>query len=300
MEYNVSDSKELVFNKLLNILVEFDRVCSENHLKYSLHGGTLIGAIRHKGFIPWDDDVDILMPRESYDKFYDLCLKGVLKSPYFMQSPETDEGSSRMFLRIRDSLTTSISNSDVLYKMNHGMFIDVFPFDYFPNGSIKRKLYITKLTIIDKLAGGYSRFYAGIGCKNESVLKKLEYYFLYPFYKTGVITAKTMFKKFNKVASKYSGDKCDEMADSLWLVYDNTYHYPKDIIEKGFITASFEGQPLQILKEYDRILTMTYGDYMTPKQEPTSHGELIQKVGIPYDEFIDKYKEELIKNWKKD
>ena len=297
----MENNKQLVNEKLFNILKEFKRVCAENDLKYSLYAGTLIGAIREDDFIPWDDDVDVIMLREDYDKFKKLAENGAFKEPYFLQNPNTDEGSPRMFCRLRDSSTTSVSNTDILLKMNHGIFIDVFPADYVPRDPKKMKKMVQKLTFWDRIAGAYSRYYAKIGSKGDSIKKKIAYTLLYPFFCTGIFTAKKSFEHFEKVASQYKNKKelCDSVADSLWLVYDPKYYFNKAYFENGYTEHTFHNEKFMVFKEYDKLLTDMYGDYMTPVEQPTSHGSLIQRTDISYKEYIKENYDEIKAMWKK-
>ena len=114
--------------KQLEILKQFVRVCEKHNLRYFLVGGTCLGAARHKGFIPWDDDVDVGMPREDYDKFVKLQSE-YEGTPYFIQTWQTDPRYCYNFAKLRDSSTTYIENYFALHRINHGIWIDIFPID---------------------------------------------------------------------------------------------------------------------------------------------------------------------------
>ena len=111
----------------LEILKEFIRICKENNLQYYLVGGTCLGAVRHKGFIPWDDDIDVAMPRKDYDKF--ITLQDQMKKPYFIQTYKSDKNYIYNFAKVRDSSTTFVENFFACSQMNHGVWIDVLPLD---------------------------------------------------------------------------------------------------------------------------------------------------------------------------
>ena len=116
----------------VEILDEIDRICKKNNIKYFLVGGTLLGAVRHGGFIPWDDDIDLGMLREDYEKFIDICINSdELDKKYFMHSDETDSDYWLPFIKIRKNNTTFdekvIKNCDT----HKGIYVDIFPMDYF-------------------------------------------------------------------------------------------------------------------------------------------------------------------------
>ncbi len=131
----------------LDLLLEFDRVCKKNHLRYFLTGGTLLGAIRHNGFIPWDDDIDILVPRDDFEKL--LLLKDEFHYPYFFQTPVTDPGYYFAFPRLRNSRTSAIQRPFCDCGYNMGIFIDILPLDFITYDDAGRKMFdqLTKLLI---------------------------------------------------------------------------------------------------------------------------------------------------------
>ena len=124
--------------RLLVILKEFARVCGKHNLRYFLNGGTCLGAIRHKGFIPWDDDVDVMMPREDYEKFLTLQYE-YEGTPYFIQSWKSDPRYTYGFAKLRDSSTTFIEDFYRNHRINHGVWIDIFPLDGMAKKPIPRE-----------------------------------------------------------------------------------------------------------------------------------------------------------------
>lgn len=109
----------------LEMLLEVDRICKKYNIRYFLVAGTLLGAIRHKGFIPWDDDIDICMPVEEYRKFCKVA-KTDLKKEYFLQNSDTDF-SNRWFSKVRKNNTTCIEKGYEKSKIHQGIWIDIFP-----------------------------------------------------------------------------------------------------------------------------------------------------------------------------
>lgn len=132
--YTVCRQMKQVWAVMIDLLVEFDRVCKKNHIIYYASGGTILGAVRHKGFIPWDDDIDIMMMRSEYNKLYNIAGRE-FKHPYFFQTEWTDRGSLRGHAQLRHSMTTGILTSEYKqhFSFNQGIFIDVFPLDAIPD-----------------------------------------------------------------------------------------------------------------------------------------------------------------------
>lgn len=134
-DFWVDTDRKKLWMVLLDLLLEFDRVCKKHNLKYVLAYGSLLGAVRHKGFIPWDDDLDVAMFREDYEKLLQIG-PGEFSAPYLFQTPETDEGYGFSFVKIRNANTTGISNAFRYEKFNQGLFLDVFPMDnYLPDNA---------------------------------------------------------------------------------------------------------------------------------------------------------------------
>ena len=111
----------------IDLLAEFDKVCKQYHLHYFVAFGSLLGIIRHKGFIPWDDDLDVSMLREDYDRL--IQLKDEFKSPYFLQIPGGDYDYWFSFAKLRNNNTASVSRTFRYAHFNQGIGIDIFPLD---------------------------------------------------------------------------------------------------------------------------------------------------------------------------
>lgn len=139
LKYTNQDLRELQL-VMLEILKMFDEFCSTHKLKYSLYGGTMIGAVRHHGFIPWDDDVDVCMEREDYERFIKLWQDDPIDG-YFLQNKETDENFTQTFSKIRKNGTTFLQFESERGKLHTGIFIDIFPHDHIPKSRFKRRLY---------------------------------------------------------------------------------------------------------------------------------------------------------------
>lgn len=122
-----------VHEVLLGLLAAFDAVCEEFELRYIATHGTLLGAVRHGGFVPWDDDLDVAMPRADYDRLVELAAAGVFPEPFFLQTPENDpECFYGGYAKLRDSSTSAIELEHVGRDFNQGMWMDIMPLDNCP------------------------------------------------------------------------------------------------------------------------------------------------------------------------
>ncbi|MFR1800564.1 MAG: phosphorylcholine transferase LicD [Faecalispora jeddahensis] len=124
----------------LEILKVFDQFCRQNDLKYSLYAGSLLGAVRHKAFIPWDDDLDVCMSRNEYESFIKLWKKAPPPG-YILQNKENTPSFCQSFSKIRKDHTTFLQEKREGEKYHTGIFLDVFPLDRIPNGKLKRMLF---------------------------------------------------------------------------------------------------------------------------------------------------------------
>ncbi|MDD6302278.1 MAG: LicD family protein [Bacillales bacterium] len=259
----------------LDLLKEFVRVCNENNLKYYLIGGTLLGAVRHKGFIPWDDDIDVAMPRKDYNKL--MKLKDEFPSYYFLQNYKTDPHYIYNYAKLRDSRTTYIENFYVCHKINHGVWIDIFPIDAVskkkkPSKRFRHRFFYVWWNVYLMYLPGLFRkfhkktFFKDLGLNIVALLtflgnpfhlrnKWLDYYASHRNYDESVLVANYMGNIPNKAAM------------------------PKEFFLDG-IEVEFEGNKYIGPKDYDGYLTWVYGDYMKlPPEE--------KRVGHHYDKGFD-------------
>lgn len=121
---------------MLEILQEIHKICVENNLTYWLEAGTLLGAVRHKGFIPWDDDSDVSMPRADYEKFLKIAQEK-LPEDMFLQTQDTDKEYPLSWAKIRKNGTLLVETGETgNEKYHHGIFVDIFPYDYYESEEV--------------------------------------------------------------------------------------------------------------------------------------------------------------------
>lgn len=239
--------KELQQN-ILEIMVYFDKICRENNLKYFLYGGTLLGAVRHNGFIPWDDDADVMMPLEDYKKLLKVMEND--SSQYQLFAPFKQKDYFFPFYKIVNTKTTIVDDS--AHKIeNYGVYLDIFPFSSVPNDEKKRKKFLKKLKTLQHLH--QIKF---VQTKNK--LKQLAKNFV-----GGLYTTKSLLKKFDKYMNMCDAQSSLFGGDMVW----GEKTFEKSCFDE-LILHEFEGKQFFIPKEYDKMLTALYGDYMTiPKEE---------------------------------
>lgn len=155
-DYTISSKMKKIWAVELDLLNEFQRVCQKHHIRYFANGGTLLGAARHQGFIPWDDDLDVMMLREDYEHFCEIT-PDEFQHPYFLQTQQTDKGYINGFARLRNSMTTGITGFEQCVKIptNHGIFIDIFPVNCLPADESQIEPFLDKVKKL-KFKGVYT------------------------------------------------------------------------------------------------------------------------------------------------
>ncbi|MDE6641795.1 MAG: LicD family protein [Acetatifactor sp.] len=165
-EYNSENLRKLQLAEL-SALKEVDRICRKNNIKYIIEGGTLLGAVRHGGFIPWDDDIDLRMLRADYDKFCEVCEKELDKK-FFLQTYKTDPNFRWIYARILINGTKFLRAGHEHQRARNGIFIDIFPDDNLPEKGFGR----WECTVLSLLCRKI--LYSEVGMKSaESIIKRI-------------------------------------------------------------------------------------------------------------------------------
>lgn len=270
--YTISRLSKQVWQIQLDMLCKLLSVCKRYDLKIWAEGGTLIGTIRHKGFIPWDDDIDMIMLREDYNKLVKIAPKEFLH-PYFFQSAETEKNYMRGHAQLRNSNTTAILPGDIWQDFNQGIFIDIFVADVLPDDTKgqRKELYATLEKKRTKL---YNALYGTLLCR-----KPLKYIIDYL-----QVKKKGVFNSYVSMCSPIinASEKSTQMADVLF----SSLHYKKITRELSWydetLMLPFEDMEMPVPSGYDNILKTQYGDYMKPVKAPTMHGEVIFDLDRSY------------------
>lgn len=279
IDFKVTKQRRAVWRTELEMLEEFKRVCKKHHLRYFAFGGTMLGAIRHKGFIPWDDDIDLAMLRSDYDKLRTVANKE-FKKPYFFQTDYNDR-LFRGHAQLRKSDTTGIMIEEMNCKYNQGIFIDIFPLDEYPADDVLRKKQQTRLFFI---GGTLRNYYRNTG----KFFEKIDHIL------AGIIVwlhggPAKFFAKYEKIARQYN-DKGNGIVGALSVNYGKEVDYMRIEDLQKFKDMPFEDTNISMPLTYDEILTQHFGDYMKPAQVPNTHGDVYFSTNIPYETFIEKVK----------
>lgn len=254
----------------LEILEEIDRICKKNNIDYSICGGTLLGAIRHKGFIPWDDDIDIMMTRKNYNKFTDACLRE-LDNKYIIDNYRTNKKCCFPFTKIKKKGTLYVESRDYnTYDENSGIWVDIFPLDGVkePMSNFQKKQrriwkYITTLITIKNGSNYY---------KNSKIKKKIYGTIL------KLVPIRFMHFTLEKILTFYSEDKVNYLCS-----FSTVYNIEKDTFDKRkllpYKKIIFEKKEFMGIEGYDYYLSKMYGDYMKlpPKEKRVNHSPYMIK-----------------------
>lgn len=253
------DSLEELKSIELEIMKKIHMFCESNGIRYYLAYGTLIGAVRHKGFIPWDDDIDIFMPRPDYERFINEFQFFASQNNLNIASNKTKPYMCRAFAKICDSRTIQFEPK-YKDKEPRGVFVDVWPLDGYPKTWIGRKLHQCILTV------EFIILYASL-TKIEYIPQKnkLKRLLIRIFRNTD---SEKLLKKFEKNTKKYSFD------DSDWVMCSSAK--PQMFKKEWFkdrILLNFEDAKFYAPVGYDEYLRCRYGDYLKlpPKEEQNPH-----------------------------
>lgn len=257
--------------KELEIMMKVDELCKKYNLTYYLIGGSALGAVRHNGFIPWDDDIDIGLPRQDYEKLLEIC-KRELPPGYFIQNQFTDPNYYKNYAKVRDCRTTFIEYEVRNVDINHGIFIDIFPIDGVPKNRILQKLQCKLIKATSSIQVSialkrYSRNFVKRMIQRLCSIIPLRYWVYISDRILSIVPAKS---------------------SELWGNLLGKGGYEKEIMPRSFFgkpqECIFESKNLPIPQEYKKYLTKLYGDYMKlpPVAERRPHDVYIIDTSKPF------------------
>ncbi len=239
----------------LDILIDVDKVCRKHNLRYYVVGGTLIGAVRHKGFIPWDDDIDISMPRPDFDKLMKIA-KDELPEDLFVQTKGTDKGCYFYYAKVRRTGTYFGENKFEHTTLHKGIFIDIFPLDYVPDSPLLQKFFFKVFTCLIGMICSKSK-------TGEPLYKTSKMPFIWFFRIVQAILPKSFMLWLRVVLGKLA----NAMSKKNYLASLSGFHgFPQEVAPAEWwgdgVDIEFEGRTFRAPSQYHTLLTHMFGDYM--------------------------------------
>ncbi|MCI9595651.1 MAG: 2-C-methyl-D-erythritol 4-phosphate cytidylyltransferase [Lachnospiraceae bacterium] len=267
---------ELLQKKMLEMLLYFDEFCAKKSLKYYLCGGCLIGIVRHHGFIPWDDDIDLFMPRPDYEKLALIWNQYADTNKYvYCRTDEThvyhDAGAS-----VRDIRTTYINRHSVNEDIVHGIALEIMPIDGCPSSVFSRSwqllnAFLFGLYNVQRLPDSKGRLIRNIS------------YLLYKIVPSKQFRYK-IWKYAEKEMTKYHWDKCKNVTELIGSIKGMMLKHKKEDFE-NIILLDFEGHKIPVMAGYKKYLTEIWGDYMKlppVEKRVAKHDVVYMSLDKPY------------------
>ncbi len=248
-KYTENELKRLQLTEL-EIAKVIDQFCRNRGIEYSLYAGTLLGAVRHGGFIPWDDDLDICLLREDYDRFIDEWEKNPVGG-YVLVNKENSPYFSQSFTKIRKDNTAFVQSMEEVGKYHNGIFVDVFPVDRIPKGKIKRMHFKWRCMKYQLLTREFvppeSNVFVKIGC--HIIL--------------GITSPENREKKREKLLEKITKNNGDKNLECIFIETMRSLKriYPANLFD-SLQDIAFEGTQLRAFSDWDTKLRIDFGDYM--------------------------------------
>lgn len=275
-DFFVDTERKKLWLILLDLLLELDRICKKHGLKYYLWAGSLLGAVRHQGFIPWDDDMDVAMLREDYEKLKEVAYE--FEHPYFLQYPHTDPEAGYSHIKIRNSNTTAFNKLFSYRNYNFGIYLDIFPIDnYHEEGQRERFDRIEAINVENSLYMKMKSPYANDWDK-------------YRFERHSGKSVIENFDEIERISTMYRYEPSDKGIKLSGPAIKNMDRvtWPYDQITQS-VELPFEGFLFSCPSGWDEYLRKSYGDYMQfPPIEKRSnkHAHTITEPDVPYKEFV--------------
>lgn len=261
----------------LEILQIIDAFCKRHHLRYSLYAGTLLGAVRHKGFIPWDDDLDICMPRQDYDRLIELWPKQGLNG-CFLQNKENTPRFSQSFTKIRKAHTTFLQKDDQAGAYHTGIFVDIFPIDRIPASWFESAFFKWNCMCYQLFTREF------VPTKSNAFIRGVSAMLLWlvPNEKRPAVRRKLL-----KRITRY-GNQTELNTVAIETMSSLQVRYPADMLDH-YVELPFEGKAFMCFADWDEHLRYKFGDYMKlpPESERTwKHYPVMLDFEHDYEELL--------------
>lgn len=271
--YTVTEKTKKVWAVQLAMLDEVERICRKYGLSYFADSGTLIGCIRDKGYIPWDDDIDLVMLRENYDKFLTVAQKE-LADPLLLQTYRTEKNYLRGHAQIRNRLTTGCNEEDRRAGYSCGIFIDIFPLDNMPKSRLAARLWAWAVRTVWMVLYTWYRFdYYENATWAGHILNRIGRILHIPMEK-----ACGFYERICTLFARHPGTY---VCSTTFIQYLEKNTWERSWFSQA-VYKPFENREIPVPIGYDARLKKEYGDYMKPAQAPTLHGGLLLDPDRPY------------------
>ena len=250
------------------MLTEIDRICRKHNINYTIIGGTLLGAVRHKGFIPWDDDADIAMLRPEFDRFCEVCQLELDTSRFYFQNMDITPGYRWGYAKIRRKGTIFLRENQEHMPYDQGVFLDIFPQDAVPDNRFLRNIHSFRCFVVRKI------LWSEIGKKSDSSLLMRVWYILLSKIPMGIV--RKLYKGLI-----YDNDDSVLVRTLTFPAPKNKYGYRRYWI-RDTADIEFQGKSFLGVKDYDGWLKWEFGDYMKipPKDKQKAHPVTELKLDI--------------------
>lgn len=279
-EYDEATLKKVQQTEL-GILKDFIKVCDENNLTWFGDAGSGIGALRHKGFIPWDDDLDVMFTHENYEKFYEACKKDLDTSRFFFQDFRTDSNYRWGYGKIRRLNTEYVKKGQEKMKQKTGVCIDVFDYQNLPDNEDEKKRYKRKMFCIRKI------MYSELGKYAADKLYMRMWYKICNIIPIGIVQ-KQRLSELNKLNNM----KTHKMSCEMFPTPRKKDGISSSVFE-DYIEVEFEGMKFMAVKDFDQYLKISYGNYMelppVEKRKGVMNAVKYKFISLNYQDLLNEY-----------
>ena len=259
------------------ILQKIEHICKKHDITYFAVGGSVLGAVRHQGFIPWDDDIDIAMPRKDYEKFLHYAAEE-LPEGYFLQTFFTEKKSPFYFTKIRKDNTKFVECYLRNLDIHHGIFVDIFPFDNVPDNDVIKKLHyklcrLASHLFLSKSLTTVRSSETENNAGYKTFIRKLLHILLLPVPKA------LLFRFLDRSVQMFNNRECKEISHivrkRLRIKLEDLYPLTE---------LPFGEMIIPVPKNYDAYLTSQYGDYKNPPEKDNQYGHLPYLIEFQHQE----------------